>query len=187
MSETVCTAFEGERRLAAGALGAVIAAARAALKRQPAASILIFDDATGKVIDLPAPGAEMVPPDGDAGDAEPRGRGRPKLGVIAKEVTLMPQHWEWLAQQPGGASATLRRLVHSARAGALAARDPSVNHAAAYRFMAAMAGNLPRFEEATRALFAGRYDELESQTSGWPEDIRAHAMKLACGASTMPA
>lgn len=180
MSETICTAFHGDRKLACGPLVEVAAVVRAAVIGHGAAA-LIFDDTTGKVIDLPPAAATAV----SATEVEPRGRGRPKLGVVAREVTLLPQHWEWLAAQPGGASVTLRRLVHAARAAALAGGGSSAKHAAAYNFMVAMAGNRPGFEEAARALFAGRYDDLERQMSEWPDDVRTYAMRLARGRPTI--
>lgn len=173
MGETICTAFHGDRKLVCGPLAEVAAAVRAVSAHGDAA--LIFDDTTGKVIDLPPGAATAV----SAAEVESRGRGRPKLGVVAREVTLLPQHWEWLAAQPGGASVTLRRLVHAARAAALAGGDSAVRHAAAYNFMVTMAGNRPGFEEAARALFAGRYDELERLMSEWPDDVRAYALRLA--------
>jgi uncharacterized protein len=94
-------------------------------------------------------------------------------------VTLLPQHWDWLATQPGGASVTLRKLVHAARSAS--ENNASAKHAAAYKFMSAMAGNLPGFEEAARALFAGAYDRLAQQMAVWPPDVRAYALRLARG------
>lgn len=177
MSETAFTAFLGSSVLATGPIEVVAAAARAAISAHPDGTVLIFADATGKVIDLPV---EADTSRGARGTGtEPRSRGRPKLGVVAREVTLLPQHWEWLAAQPGGASVTLRRLVHAARS---AGRDSSARNAAAYSFMVAVAGDLPGFEEAARALFAGRYDALERKTSAWPRDVRAYALRLARGA-----
>jgi hypothetical protein len=111
--------------------------------------------------------------------SEPRGRGRPRLGVVAREVTLLPRHWEWLNAQPGGASVALRKLVDDARRSSgdrdrqRAARD------AAYHFMSAMAGNLPHFEEASRALFADDRRRFTGQIATWPADIRDHVVKLA--------
>ena len=119
------------------------------------------------------------PPAEDLTAPEPRGRGRPRLGVVAREVTLLPRHWEWLGAQPGGASVALRKLVEAARrsSGDLdrsrAARD------AAYHFMSAMAGNLPGFEEASRALFADDRRQFVALIAGWPGDIRDHIVKLA--------
>ena len=169
-----CTAFRGEAVLASGARDAVIAAVKKA--SAPNASVLIFDDATGAVIDLDL---RVTAAAASGAEAEARGRGRPKLGVVAREVTLLPQHWDWLAAQPGGASVTLRRLVHSARSAS--ENNVSAKHAAAYKFMSAMAGDMPGFEEAARALFAGAYDRLAQQMAGWPPDVRAYALRLACG------
>ena len=110
---------------------------------------------------------------------ESRGRGRPKLGVVGREVTLLPRQWEWLAAQPGGASVALRRLVDEAKRSAGTAPQLRASQEAAYHFMSAMAGNLPGFEEATRALFANDARGFDQQVSTWPEDVRAHAARLA--------
>ena len=181
------TAFEGQRRLASGPIGEVALAVKGAT--HPSASpIAIFSDASGRSIDLDLRGsnaevlarlshlspaaAEEAAPD------EPRGRGRPKLGVVAREVTLLPRHWEWLSAQPGGASVALRKLVEEARKAngdrdrQRAARD------AAYHFMSAMAGNLPNFEEASRALFADDERRFTGLIADWPPDIRDHIVKL---------
>lgn len=189
-----CTAFDGARRIASGALVDVALAVKAALAEDPARPVLTFDDATGAVIDLDLRGSatEVVsrlltraqtagPPAPDAGDgnAPPRGRGRPRLGVVAREVTLLPRHWEWLAAQRGGASHALRRLVEEARRTDGGRSRSRAAQEAAYRFMAAMAGDLPGFEEASRALFAGDRDRFAEHSATWPADIRAHARKLA--------
>jgi hypothetical protein len=116
--------------------------------------------------------------------AAPRGPGRPKLGVVAREVTLLPRHWEWLATQPGGASITLRRLVEHAKRASTGKDRVRRSQSAAYRFMSAMAGDEPGFEEATRALFAGNLDRFNTLVEGWPRDVRDHARRLATGAFT---
>lgn len=194
-----CTAFEGHRQLARGALVDVALAVRAALAADPHASILVFGDATGGVIDLDLRGttAEIVArltkqaglpqfttaAEQDSGeeDTSPamRGRGRPRLGVVAREVTLLPRHWQWLAQQRGGASQALRRLVDEARRADGDRTRTRANQERAYRFMSAMAGNLPGFEDATRALFAGKRDEFAMHAASWPADVRTHAQDLA--------
>ena len=94
-------------------------------------------------------------------------------------MTLFPRHWEWLSGQPGGASVALRKLVEEARR-ANAARD-AVRKAreSVYRFLSAMAGNLPGYEEATRALFAGDSARFAAQTESWPVDVRDHARKIS--------
>ncbi|QJW85848.1 DUF2239 family protein [Ramlibacter terrae] len=112
----------------------------------------------------------------------PRGRGRPQLGVVAREVTLLPRHWEWLAAQPGGASVTLRRLVDEARRGAVDADAVRAARERAYRFLQAIAGNLPGYEEALRALFAGDAGGFDASTADWPQALREHAQALGQGA-----
>jgi hypothetical protein len=111
-----------------------------------------------------------------------RSAGRPKLGVVAREVTLLPRHWEWLSGQPGGASVALRKLVEDARR--TNAGTDRVRHAqeVAYRFMSAIGGNLPGYEEAIRALFAGDRARFEATIDGWPADVGAHAHKIAAAA-----
>jgi uncharacterized protein len=172
--EETCTAFDGHRRLASGPLSEVAVAVKRAMEDGAARPILIFDDATGRAIDIDTRGAEgevaarYAPPT--------RGRGRPKLGVVAREVTLLPRHWDWLNRQSGGASVALRKLVEEARRGGDSNREA---RDAAYHFMSAMAGDLPGFEEAARALFAGDQPRFESLIAGWPDDVRAHALGLA--------
>lgn len=188
------TAFDGHRRLASGPLATVALAARQAGDAMSAA-ILIFDDATGRSIDLDLRGtaddirARYTPPPGDpsgaagepAGAGEQRGRGRPKLGVVSREVTLLPRHWEWLGAQPGGASVALRKLVEDARRTHAAADRRRDAQARAYHFMSAMAGDLPGFEEAARALYANDPARLAELIAGWPDDVRDHALALARG------
>jgi uncharacterized protein len=179
----IFTAFEGERRLASGSLAEVALAVKR-VEGRTSAPIAVFSDSTGRAVDLDLRGsdedvvarlAETLAPAAET----PRGRGRPRLGVVAREVTLLPRHWEWLNAQPGGASVALRKLVDEARRAngdrdrQRAARD------AAYHFMSAMAGNLPNFEEASRGLFADDRRRFVSQIAGWPADIRDHVVKLA--------
>lgn len=171
-------AFEGARRIASGELAFVTIEVKRALARGQRGPVLIFEDGTGRQVDLdlreppPAPLPEPTP-DG------PRRAGRPKLGVVAKEVTLLPRHWDWLGLQPGGASVTLRRLVDEARN--VSAEKDRVRQAqeAAYRFMSAMAGNEPGFEEAIRALFAGKRLRFNELVSDWPIDVRDYSRQLA--------
>ena len=191
MSDTrACTAFAGTKRLATGALIEVASAASAELKRDPAASVLIFDDATARPIDVDLRGSakdiakrlaaiapEIVIPTGV--DLGPRGPGRPKLGVVAREVTLLPRHWEWLAEQPGGASVALRKLVEAARKISPDADRRRLAQEAANRFMTAIAGNEPGYEEATRALFAGDAEKFAAEMEVWPADVRSYTLQLA--------
>jgi hypothetical protein len=173
MQEAGFMAFSGETRIASGDLAAVAAAARRALDEDPAASILVFGRGSGAVVDLDLRG---TPEDVAARYASPPVRGRPKLGVVSREVTLLPRHWDWLARQPGGASVTLRRLVEAAsRSEAGAAREHTET---AYRFMSTMAGNRPGFEEASRALFAGNRAALDERLAAWPADIAEEIGRL---------
>ena len=125
---------------------------------------------------LAQPDANQGAPDG------PRGPGRPKLGVVAREITLLPRHWDWLNAQPGGASVALRKLVEEARRANGGKDRVRQSQEAAYRFMSVMAGNRPGFEEATRALFAGHRDRFDQLVAPWPKDVRHHARKLAADA-----
>jgi hypothetical protein len=188
-----CTAFTGCRRVASGELAEVASKVKAAIDGGDAETVLIFDDHTSELVEVDFRGTvedvlkrlpQRTEPDALASQfpQSPRGPGRPKLGVVAREVTLLPRHWEWLNSQPGGASVALRKLVEQAR------RDNQdrdrVRHAqeAAYRFMSAMAGDLVDFEEATRALFAGNRERFHAMIGSWPTDIRDHAGNLAAGA-----
>ncbi|MGY4354661.1 hypothetical protein ACVW0J_001154 [Bradyrhizobium sp. i1.7.7] len=125
--------------------------------------------------------AKLVPPpvEESAPPSEPRGRGRPKLGVVAREVTLLPRHWEWLGAQPGGASVALRKLVDEARRVSGDKDRERQARDAAYHFMLTMAGNLPQFEEASRALFADDRRRFTGLIADWPVDVRDHIVKLA--------
>ncbi|HEV3422782.1 MAG TPA: DUF2239 family protein [Paraburkholderia sp.] len=190
-----CIAFEGVRCIASGALKDVALAVKQVIERGETAPVLVFDDVTSQPVEFDLRGTpgdvlarlagkEAATDDetGPADDATPRGRGRPKLGVIAREVTLLPRHWDWLNSQSGGASVALRKLVEAAR---LASDDKDrVRDAqeATYRFMTALAGNLPAYEEATRALYATDRTRFEATIAQWPVDVRAHTARLAAAA-----
>ncbi|WP_394789501.1 DUF2239 family protein [Rhodoferax sp.] len=209
--DTLCTAFEGERCIAAGTLRDVAPRAKA-LADQVADSpaplpLLVFDDATSETIELDwrgtlkvfsvrlerqaqaldaVAGPDAAAPDLPSVDADaPRGPGRPKLGVVAREVTLLPRHWEWLATQPGGASVALRKLVELAQRQSLAKDRLRLTTAVAYKFMSTMAGHLPGFEEASRALFAGDQAGFTALIAAWPIDVQTHLKKIL--ADTLPA
>lgn len=185
-----CTAFAGARRIATGALPDVALKTKEFLDRDGQAQVLIFNDVTSEVVEVDFRGtpAEVVqrlapatPPPGEPAleAEEPRRPGRPKLGVVAREVTLLPRHWEWLASQPGGASVALRKLVEHARTTNRERDRLRRAQEAAYRFISAMAGNEPGYEEAIRALFAGDRTRFNAETEPWPADVRAHARTLA--------
>src|SRR5205809_1075295 len=115
-----CTAFIGTRRIASGPVADVALAAKRVADRGD--NVLIFDDATAQTIEIDFRGSAAdvsarlaqrvdlrAAPTQEA--EAPRGPGRPKLGVVAREVTLLPRDWDWLAGQPGGASVALRKRV----------------------------------------------------------------------------
>jgi uncharacterized protein len=182
--------FEGDRRIGAGSLRDVARAAREALDRHQDASVLIFENGSSAPVEIDLRGSvddvlARIPPattaqaDEDAAVAVSRGPGRPKLGVVAREITLLPRHWDWLAQQKGGASVAIRKLVDEARRVNEEPDRIRLGQEAAYRFMSVMAGNRPHFEEATRALFANDPRRFEKLIAEWPADVRDHAAKLA--------
>jgi len=175
------TAFDGHRLLAAGTLLDVTLAVKAS-PGLAAGTVLTFDDDTGKVVDLDLHGtADQIAARHQAREEgmAARSRGRPKLGVVAREVTLLPRHWEWLAAQRGGASVTLRRLIDEARKAEGGETAVRTAQDSAYRFMSAIGGDLPGFEEAVRALYAGDAVRLKQHLADWPEDLRVHVRKLA--------
>lgn len=181
-------AFAGDICIAVGDLACVALAAKKATMRPAQDPILVFNAVTSETIELDLRGSreEMLqrlpaPPAPEPG----RGPGRPKLGVVAREVTLLPRHWNWLASQPGGASVALRKLVeHATRTNAGKDRV-RVSQNAAYRFMSVMAGDRVGFEDAARALFAGDAVTFSRLVSVWPADIANHLKTLA--AEALPA
>lgn len=183
------TAFLGPNCLATGGLHEVAAAVHRARAADPNAMPVVFSDATGRSIDLDLRGSEAevaaryatpaAPPAEEPPAPEAKGRGRPKLGVVAREVTLLPKHWDWLAAQPGGASVALRKLVHEAsRANADRDRERQAQERA-YHAMSTLAGALPGFEEASRALFASDRERFAGLAASWPPDIRDYVVRLA--------
>ena len=200
------TAFEGSQCLASGQLADVALQVKSASEARPLARILVFNNATGEPIDFdcrgtpdemlrrlhamfagePTASAQAAAPLPDAAGAAPAGPGRPRLGVVAREVTLLPRHWEWLASQTGGASVALRKLVEQARRCSVAADRLRLSQTASYRFMSAMAGSLEGFEEAARALFAADRPRFDALVAAWPVDVRSHLMQLADAAFQTP-
>lgn len=188
-SPPTCSAFLGMQRIAQGGYEHT-AQVLTAMDLSQGGGLLVFDDATGALVDFPwPPGYVPAQPPAPAPSAPaekavaaPASVGRPRLGVVAREVTLLPRHWEWLASQRGGASAALRRLVEEARK---THAEHDVQRQAkerAYRFMSAIGGGLPGFEEASRALFAHDGGAFSERIQGWPADVRAHLSWLARGA-----
>jgi len=183
-----CTAFAGHRRIASGVLTQVARKIKSVADRGEYDPILVFDDLTGELIEIDLrgtadevverftrsekTGATIV------GGPQKRGPGRPKLGVIPREVTLLPGQWDWLDEQPGGVSAALRRLVYEAKRSCPETDRTRQSQDAVYRFMTTMAGDFPGFEEALRAFYRRDYQRFGSLVEAWPKDIRHHVEKL---------
>jgi hypothetical protein len=183
-----CIAFEGHRQIAAGTLAGVALAVKQAIDAGAAGPVLIFDQHSSRPVEIDFRGTpdDVLSrlPDQAPIATEPvsRGPGRPKLGVVAREVTLLPRHWEWLARQPGGASAVLRRLVEEARRADGGRERVRLAGEAVDRFMLAMTGDLPHHEEASRAFWRKQRDCFIQLTDAWPSDVREHVRWLAATA-----
>lgn len=183
-------AFDGMQCIAAGGLAQVALEAKRVLDRDLRARVLLFDAQSSEGVEVDFRGSEdeVVQRIAASGAPEarvakaPGGPGRPKLGVVAREVTLLPRHWEWLNGQPGGASVALRKLVEAARRANDALDRRRLARDSAYRFMTVLAGDLPGYEEAVRALFAGDRARFDALTAPWPADVRDHARRLAAPA-----
>jgi len=183
MSETQFVAFEDYEVLCRGAAPAVVERLWGRHHSGSAGRLLVFEEETGAQTDFALHGSL---PEALACLAEhpllakvpPRtGPGRPKLGVVSREVSLLPRHWSWLESQPGGISGTLRRLVEAARHGAPDQETFRVRRDAVGRVMWALAGDLPQFEEASRALFAGELARLAALIETWPVSLRRYLLE----------
>lgn len=183
-------AFLGQQSLACASPQEVV---QALMQHGEAAQMaLVFDAITSAPIEvdlrgdlaqvlarLPRPSAQpMTEQDVAPTTNEGRSVGRPKLGVVAREVTLLPRHWDWLATQSGGASVVLRKLVEEASRSSKEKDWQKQRIEAAYRFMSAIAGNERDFEEVSRALFAYDLSKLSQLLAFWPTDIAKHVMNL---------
>jgi hypothetical protein len=179
--EIMYTAFAGSRRIASGNRDSILTEIKQ-YSDTNSDRVLIFEDLTGKQVDFDFSGS--------LDDVLERGRarivrlgpGRPKLGVVGREVSLLPRHWEWLEDQPNGISAAIRRLVDEARK-----REPGAQRARRLRdgiarFMWSMGGDLPNFEEATRALYGETDARVEELIDSWPADVRDHVIRLVAEA-----
>jgi uncharacterized protein len=180
-------AFAGDICIAAGDLSCVALAAQRAMVAARHDPVLVFDAQTSEPVELDLRGSRedtlrRLPKAATSEPDAPRGPGRPKLGVVAREVTLLPRHWDWLGSQPGGASVALRKLVENAMRSNTSKDRMRTSQNAAYKFMSVMAGNRPGFEEASRALFAADAHKFSRLISAWPKDIRDHLRTLAADA-----
>lgn len=182
---TSCSVFDHHQLIASGSLPQVVRAAKLALDAGGGEPLLIFDDASSQPIEIDFRGtlddvlARLSPARSEPSSPVSRGPGRPRLGVVAREVTLLPRHWEWLGQQPGGASAVLRRLVEQAARGGDAKQRARLAVESTDRFMRIMAGDLTGYEEASRAFYRGERALFSSLIQSWPVDIRTHSQRLA--------
>jgi hypothetical protein len=167
--------------VAKGALEEIVRKLKAKFDQDPTLTFLVFDDETGRNLDFDLSGSLQQVLDRiqvylPREESKASGPGRPKLGVVAREVSLLPRHWEWLAQQPGGASITLRKLVEEEAKGGKASKREAQD--AAYRFLTVAAGNLPGYEEALRALYGKSFEGFAARVEAWPKDVREHARKM---------
>jgi hypothetical protein len=192
-----CIAFDGMRCIASGDIREVAVGVKKLIDQGEALSVLIFDNQSSEIVEIDFRGSaddvlerlerdavsQCPPPETSGTEPNPRqGPGRPKLGVVPREVTLLPRHWEWLNCQPGGASVALRKLVEDARRANSEQDRQRASQESLYRFMSAMGGDLPAFEEASRAIFARDADRFSEMIERWPADIRDHARKLGTAA-----
>ena len=182
--EATCSAFDHHQLLATGLLADVAVAAKQALDAGASGPLLIFDDRSSRPIDVDFRGSAQdvlarLPHDQTSPTPAARGPGRPKLGVVPREVTLLPRHWDWLGQQPGGASAVLRRLVEQALRGNDAKDRARQAIESVDRFMRVMGGDLAHYEEASRAFYRGERERFAKLIAAWPTDVRTHLQRLA--------
>ncbi|WP_342360544.1 DUF2239 family protein [Terrarubrum flagellatum] len=184
------TAFHGARRVGREEGAEILATEQWRDGQAGDPSLLVFDDLTGRVldVDLSRPADEIfalldraAAPESDeqGASSQTKGVGRPKLGVVAREITLLPRHWEWLASRPGGASITIRKLVDEARRATTDTDRVKTAQEAAYRVMHALAGDRPGYEEALRALYARDAARFDRMIEFWPADVSAYVLEIA--------
>ena len=181
------TAFEGLKIRFQGSLGEVVIQVKKRLGKSEHSPVLIISDLTGKVMDFNFHGTlkdvqkrlEVFVSQAEEGPKDAGGPGRPKLGVISREVSLLPRHWEWLASQSGGASAALRKLVEDAKRQALDSGSIKEAQARTYKFMSVIAGDLQGYEEALRALYRRDGKKFQTQIEAWPSDVQKYIKSLA--------
>lgn len=178
------TVFEAAKMLFRGSLTEVVVKVKKRLGKSDHSPCSIFSDDTGKAIDFNFQGSEKdvlkrLEIFVSETPLENSGPGRPKLGVISREVSLLPRHWEWLATQAGGASAVLRRLVDEAKKKSAEGNAIKQAQERVYKFLSVMAGDMPGYEEALRALYRKEEKKFALQIEAWPEDVKAYVLELA--------
>lgn len=181
-------AFAGHHQIESGTIEQVAAQAKQYIDDGDTERIAIYNDLTGVIIDLDFRGTvddvvkrlsdhPMLPRE-ETAEETPRGRGRPKLGVVPREVTLLPRHWEWLGKQRGGSSAAIRRLVDAERKRGRKSEERKEVIEAVHRFIWDIASNFDNFEEVSRALFAGETIKVTDLISGWPPDVQRQVSRM---------
>ncbi|OFZ84728.1 MAG: hypothetical protein A2603_14730 [Bdellovibrionales bacterium RIFOXYD1_FULL_55_31] len=178
-----CTAFLNQKRIASGNVFDVALRVKRELLKGRNETVLIFDDETSAQVELDLRGSPEAVlkrlEETTAVVEKAPGPGRPKLGVVSREISLLPRHWDWLALQPGGASVTLRKLVEEAKKKNEPQDKVRQAQESTYKFMTVMAGNLPHYEEALRALYAKDRPLFGSLIASWPKDIREYIQRLS--------
>ncbi|HET8942089.1 MAG TPA: DUF2239 family protein [Rudaea sp.] len=176
--------FDKHQKIARGSLPDVARAAKRRLDADSNSALLVFDAHDSRRIEIDLHGTmEQVLARVHMQELRTKptaaGPGRPKLGVVAREVTLLPRHWDWLGRQPGGTSAAIRHLVEQALRGNDSRALAHQAMESVERFMLSMAGDLPGYEEASRAFYRSDKQRFAAITKTWPKDIRDHAQALA--------
>jgi hypothetical protein len=182
---STCSAFDHHRLIASGPLAEVIRAAKEAIDAGASEPLMILDDSSSRQIEVDFRGsidavlARLSGAQPEPAPATARGPGRPKLGVVSREITLLPRHWDWLGQQPGGASAVLRRLVEQASRGGNPKERAQQAVESADRCIRILAGDMPGYEEASRAFYRHERAPFTDLIQAWPADVRTHLLRLA--------
>lgn len=173
------TAFASCKQIAFGECAQVLAQIGSMTFPQDT-SIRVFGDETGECLDFDlrvkvltksAMGKSAL------STSVVRSMGRPRLEVVAGEVPLLPRHWEQFDRQPGGTSVALRRMVDEGRKIGQGRDSVRAPRETACRSMRNMAGALPGYEHAARALFRGNKALFEKAVAHWPADFGAQRSK----------
>lgn len=177
------TAFDGSKIISQGTLAHIALSLKQKTREQKTATLLVFSDLTGRQIDIDLSGTDKQvldrlkvysPQELQANT----GAGRPKLGVMPREISLLPNHWEWLLNQDGGSSAVIRNLIDEKMKSRSKDKVKSAQETT-YKFLSAIAGDLPNFEEAIRFLYRKDKKKFSELISSWPKDIIKYSMMLA--------
>lgn len=181
--DTICIAFSGDIKISSGPILKVAEATKKHLIKKPNSDIQIFDHDTGQFLEVDFRGSlsqvvERMKKSFIIETEKIRGPGRPKLGVVSKEITLLPKHWDWLNLQANGASGSIRKLIDEAMKRNVAKDELKRSQNSVYKFMTIMAGNYPLYEEALRAFYANDNAKFKYIITNWPKDVRDHLLKM---------